>query len=163
MKYVRTLILLSLLFACFSGSSLGQCSSPVLNGFSITPNVIAGDQSQFAIGTVQACVPSGLANLSVNISTVQVSTTKTVCNGGEAVVGGCNYYGVGSGNVTVAFQINAYNYSGQITSGNVTVSLNSPNTDGSAPLTVTSAATPYEPPIRTLTDPARTAVKPGVP
>jgi RHS repeat-associated protein len=146
MRQSLALALLSFFCACVTCLAHAQCTSPTLTSFSITPNVISGDQSQFATGTIQACLPSGNQNLSVAISATQVSATQTICNGGVVEEGGCNYYGVGSGNVTVSFQINAYNYSGQTGTGTITVSLYSPNTEGSAQLTVTSAGSPYEPP-----------------
>jgi len=47
-----------------TGLASAQCSVPTLNSVSASPNVIAGDQSQFATVTVSACLPEGTTDAS---------------------------------------------------------------------------------------------------
>src|SRR5207245_2636239 len=110
------------------------------------PGSISGDESEFATGTVQACIPDGNNGLAVAIVPSGFSASKTICYGGVLVSGGCNYYGIGPGPVTVMFATNGYNYGTTDQSGTITITLNAPNTQGVQSLTVTAIGSPYEPP-----------------
>ena len=144
MKPLSACVLL-VLFGCFTQAA-HACDSVTLNSFTVSPSVISGDQSQFTVGTVSACLPSGITTLGLYFAPSLFTSTKAICNGAYYYQYTCNFYGVGPGNVTVSFEMNGYNYGTTENDGYITVSLGSPGTQGTANVTVTPVGSPYEPP-----------------
>ena len=138
----------TLLLVSLSGIAHAQCTTPTLNSFTLTPNAIAGDQSQFAVGTVSFCLPPGDANLAViQISESYITSTRSECINGYATdLGTCNYPNAGTGNITVEFYLNGYNYTTTAQSGTVNVNLYSYLPVISDPLTVNPAGVPPQDP-----------------
>lgn len=136
MKRVFSCALFVSLVFTFAGSAHGQCSTPTINSFSISPNVIRGDESELATATVSACLPPGATNLNLSIQPSYFNATEFICSGGSKVSGGCNYYGVGPGNVTVTFQTNGANYTTNDVQGQILVTPSSPSS-ATVSLTVT--------------------------
>jgi hypothetical protein len=137
------------LFLIVSFTATGHaCTVPVVTSFSLSPGSIAGDQSQLAIGIVQACLPAGSPNLNLYVAlSASLNASQFYCFGGDPVEGGgCNYIGIGPGNVTVAFATNGYNYGGTDEIGSILVNASNGPPSPTQPLTITSASNPYEPP-----------------
>jgi RHS repeat-associated protein len=144
-RAVLCLLFLSI-YLSLTATSHAQCSVPTVTSFSISPGTILGDGSEFAIATVGACLPSGTTNLSLYIDPSGFSASQTVCYGGGLVSNGCNYLGVGSGNVQVSFATNGINQTGSTENGSISINAYNGPPIFTEPLTVTSVANPYEPP-----------------
>src|ERR1700730_4170915 len=74
---------LLLFLACFAQAA-HACDSVTLNSFTVSPTVISGDQSQFTVGTVSACLPSGITTLDLFAAPSLFTSTKMFCNGASA-------------------------------------------------------------------------------
>ncbi len=146
MKTAFSCFLLLTVILSLTAVGHADCSSVTLNSFTVSPSVISGDQSQFTVGTVSACLPSGITTLDLYAAPSLFSVTQMFCNGASAYQYTCVFNGVGPGNVTVSFEMNGYNYGTTENDGYITVSLGSPGTQGTANVTVTPVGNPYEPP-----------------
>jgi RHS repeat-associated protein len=144
-RAVFCLLFLSV-YLSFTATSHAQCMVPTVTSFSLSPGTISGDGSQFAVATVGACLPSGTTNLSLYINPSGFSGSETICYGGGLVSNGCNYIGVGSGNVQVSFAVNGINQTGSTENGSISIDAYNGPPIFTEPLSVTSVANPYEPP-----------------
>jgi RHS repeat-associated protein len=146
-SFLAFALLLSCLFFISTGSA-EACDTPTVNSFSLAPSAILGDQSEFATGMVQACLPEGTTTLSLWVGGSGYTATKINCGGGEASGYTCNYPGVGPGTVAVTFSTNGYNYTNTDQVGSITVGfIGDPNSLTQA-ITVHGVGTtnPYETP-----------------
>ena len=63
---MKTAFFSLLLFVSLTAFS-HACTTPTLTSFSLSPGSISGDQSEFATGSVQACLPPGSTTLNLYI------------------------------------------------------------------------------------------------
>jgi len=119
--------------------SFGSPAFPYIVSATLSPGTISGNESEFAIVTVQVCQPpppDGADYVEVLIYQSGFSATQggAIGIGGNCTSNTCTWSGVGSGLVTVQYETNGYNYSEDPNYGTISVGYGPPYID--LPITV---------------------------